>query len=115
MAEKYAQQEKKRVAEMKLITPADRNRCLSQLSLEVARHQAQFALRPRRDLLVRVCRLKHSHNMEMAEMTVRRACESRGINVYYGFANANDGLTPRLDDGSERAQKEDFRLSELKL
>lgn len=44
-------------------------------------------MRATQDLWEHVWRLKYAHNKEVAATTDHLACESRGIDVSYSFAN----------------------------
>lgn len=54
MVRKYAQDEKKRLGNLKVSTPADRMRCQFQRNQGAARRNAQFAMRAMQDPRVRV-------------------------------------------------------------
>lgn len=72
--EKHAQDEKKRLGELKLSMQAYRIRWYFQRSQDHTRHYAQSAKRTMLNVLVRLCRLKYGLGNEVAEMTVRCVC-----------------------------------------
>lgn len=52
-------------------------------------------MRVTQELWVRACRFKCGRCNDVFVVTVRHACETRGINISYSFANAQgDEVTP---------------------
>lgn len=56
-------------------------------------------LRAMQDLCVRDFRQKYSHGKDVNEVNVRRACQSRSINVSYNFGNVtSDSVLPERQE-----------------
>lgn len=80
------------------------------LSQDAARNNAQFALLGQAGPGVGGSRLEYGHSRELANMILRRICNSHGTNALYTFANStSNGVDPQTQTTvAEHAQQEEL-------
>lgn len=117
MVEKYAQEEQKRLVELKFSTPADLLRWHLQRCQDRARHNTLCTVRFMQQLCACVSRLRSGHGKEEPEMPLRCVRQNSGINVSYKFVTPERRCNCRdTDDGDTAcAKQKEIRLGELKL